>query len=265
MPSSISSKQARQQQARHGSSGSALASGPKQADVVVGDVVMVVIKNQGATKFAKARVLLFKDNANGTRAQVQIVEEDIGDHPIGTKLWRIPEDMRAIPTGDDDSDDDCDDDEPKEDSSAPKSPPKKKRKKNKEKTPASKSKLNKSASRSNKSASRAKKQVHQRNRPSVSDFDDIGDDTNSKFSEEALESRDLENLDEFQEITKQMVSCFGLLVSLLLVNHRRFSLLVVPLQITQGVKSWLMDSTGLPFANPEHKVSSSSKSPCTST
>jgi hypothetical protein len=257
MPSSISSKQARPQQARHGSSGSALASGPKQADVVVGDVVMVVIKNQGATKFAKARVLLFKDNANGTRAQVQIVEEDIGDHPIGTKLWRIPEDMRAIPTGDDD----CDDDELQEDSSAPKSPPKKKRKKK----PDSKSKLNKSASRSNKSASRAKKQVHQRNRPSISDFDDIGDDTNSKFSEEALESRDLENLDEFQEITKQMVSCFGLLVSLLLVNHRRFSLLVVPLQITQGVKSWLMDSTGLPFANPEHKVSSSSKSPCTST
>jgi len=263
MSSSFSSKsnQARQQQARHGSSGSALASRPKQADVVVGDVVMVVIKNQGATKFAKARVLLFKDNANGTRAQVQIVEEDIGDHPIGTKLWRIPEDMRAIPTGDDDCDDDCDDDEPQEDSSAPKSPPKKKRKKK----PASKSKLNKSASRSNKSASRAKKQVHQRNRPSISDFDDIGDDTNSKFSEEALESRDLENLDEFQEITKQMVSCFGLLVSLLLVNHRRFSLLVVPLQITQGVKSWLMDSTGLPFANPEHKVSSSSKSPCTST
>ena len=186
---------------------------------MVGDVVMVVIKNQGATKFAKARVLLFKDNANGTRAQVQIVEEDIGDHPIGTKLWRIPEDMRAIPTGDDD----CEDDELQEDSSAPKSPPKKKHKKKR----ASESQFNNSASRSNKSAPAqirvpAKKQVHQRNRPSISDFDDIGDDTNSKFSEEALESRDLENLDEFQEITKQMVSCFGLLVSLLLVNHRRF-------------------------------------------
>ena len=58
MPSSISSKQARPQQARHGSSGSALASGPKQADVVVGDVVMVVIKNQALLVFDESRIIV---------------------------------------------------------------------------------------------------------------------------------------------------------------------------------------------------------------
>jgi hypothetical protein len=50
----------------------------------------------------------------------------------------------------------------------------------------------------------AKKQLHQRNRPSISDYDDSGDYTNSKFSEEAIESRDLENLDEFHAGSKIM-------------------------------------------------------------
>jgi hypothetical protein len=52
-----------------------------------------------------------------------IVEEDIGDYPIGTKLWRRFDDiMRAIATGDDDDDDG----ELQEDLPAPKNPPKKK-------------------------------------------------------------------------------------------------------------------------------------------
>jgi hypothetical protein len=168
MPSSFSSKsnQARQQQARHGSSGSALASRPKQADVVVGDVVMVVIKNQGATEFAKARVLQFKDHANGTKAQAEIVEEDIGDHPIGTKL-------RAIATGDDDGDDD----ELQEDLSAPKNPPKKKTQEavQQECIQIKQQLVIKSLQIKQQGPSAdlrvpAKKQLHQRNRPSISDY-----------------------------------------------------------------------------------------------
>jgi hypothetical protein len=231
-----------------------------------------LIKHQGNSEYAKAKVLAIKQHGTAPpKAQVEVIESDIEEHPKGTKLMREFCDMRAIEedTEFNDGDEEEEQASAKQDSSSPEPKPT-----DDHRTPkptethpkhhAKKSPLKKGSSISPQERKRAsnqqrKEQQLQRKRPSVidrgdKDDDDDMDDDGNTFAKEMLDSRDLDNLDEFQQITKQMVMFFVSVV------FRSCLLTICTSQITQAVKVWLMDSRGIPFVNPEHKVSSSSMS-----